>query len=266
MRIGGRPIGDERGRDDDVDLSGLGGEECHLRGDEARAHLLGIASAAFALFVEGHLEKLSAHAFDLVSDGCARVESAHDGSQPACCTDGGETGDSRPDDEHLCRRNPAGRGHLACEEPAVEARGLDDGAVAGDVGHRRQGIHLLGSCDARHLVDGNCRDLCRGESLNECLVLARPQETDQCRPGTQQVAFVHTKRAMLLGGPDLQKDVGIAPELACITDQRSAHSAVVVVSERCSRAGVDFDENLEAEFLEFGDRFRCRRHAPLARM
>ena len=47
----------------------------------------------------------------------------------------------------------AGRGHLAGEEAAEEAGRLDDGAIAGDVRHRRQRVHLLRPRDARHRID-----------------------------------------------------------------------------------------------------------------
>ena len=56
--------------------------------------------------------------------------------------------------------HPAGRGHLAGEEAAVEARRLDHRAIAGDVRHRRQRVHLLGAGDARDLIDRERRDAC----------------------------------------------------------------------------------------------------------
>ena len=138
-----RAVGNERGGDDDVDVPRLRGEERHLGGDERGAHLLGVAAAAFAFLFDRHLEELGAHALDLVADGGARVEGADDRAQAARGADRRQAGDAGADDQHLGRRHAPGGRHLPGEEAAVEARGLDDRAIAGDVGHRRQRVHLL---------------------------------------------------------------------------------------------------------------------------
>ena len=78
--------------------------------------------------------------FDLICDFGPRIGGAHDGAEAARCTDGRQTGHARADDEHLGRRHLARRGHLPGEEPAELVGGLDDGAVAGDVRHRRQHV------------------------------------------------------------------------------------------------------------------------------
>ena len=147
-------------------------------------------------------------------------------------------GDAGADDQHLRRRHAAGGGHLAGEEPAVEAGRFDDRAIAGDVGHRRQRVHLLGARDARDLVDGDRGDFRDGEPLDQRLVLARPEEADERGPRPQQVGFVHAQRAMLLGRLDLQDDVGLVPELPRVGDDGRARPRVVVVGERGADAGV----------------------------
>jgi seryl-tRNA(Sec) selenium transferase len=57
--------------------------------------------------------------------------------------DGGKTRDACADHQHLGRRHLAGGGHLAGKEAAEIVARLDHRAVAGDVGHRRQRVHLL---------------------------------------------------------------------------------------------------------------------------
>jgi hypothetical protein len=64
--------------------------------------------------------------------------------------DRGETRDTGTDHQHLGGRHLAGGGHLAGEEAAEIVARLDHRAVAGDVGHRRQRVHLLRAADPRH--------------------------------------------------------------------------------------------------------------------
>ena len=79
---------------------------------------------------------LAAQRLDLLGDLGARVGGPHDRAEAAGRADRGQSGDAGADDEHLGRRHLARRGDLAGEEPAEGVRGLDDRAVAGDVGHR----------------------------------------------------------------------------------------------------------------------------------
>ena len=65
------------------------------------------------------------------------------------CPDGGESRNPGPHDENLGGLYLAGRSDLACEEATELVARLDDGTIAGDVRHRRQGIHLLGTAEMR---------------------------------------------------------------------------------------------------------------------
>jgi hypothetical protein len=68
--------------------------------------------------------------------------------------DRGKPGDARADHQHLGRRHLARRGDLAGEEAAEIVARLDHRAIARDIGHRRQRVHLLGAADPRHHVHG----------------------------------------------------------------------------------------------------------------
>ena len=184
------PARNEGRRDDDVDVFRLPAEEGHLGGDELGAHLLGVPASAAALLLDLDLEELGAHALDLLADFGAGVEPAHDGTEPSRGADGAEPGDAGADDEDLRRSDLAGRGHLAGEEPSVEARGLDDGAVARDVGHRAERVDLLGAGDARDLVHRQHRGLAGREPLDELLVLGRPEKADEKTVLPEKVGLV----------------------------------------------------------------------------
>lgn len=56
---------------------------------------------------------------------------------------------------------------------------------------------------------------------------------------------MHIKRAVLLGGPYLQDDVGVTEQLSRVVNDRCAGRAILIVEERRSGACVGFDENVE---------------------
>ena len=93
--------GNQRGRDDDVDVLRLLREHLVLGLLEAFAHDLGVAAdaAALLLVVDGH--ELAAQRFDLIRDFRPRVVGAHDGAEAGRGADGGETRDAGADDEDL---------------------------------------------------------------------------------------------------------------------------------------------------------------------
>ena len=89
------------------------------------------------------LTAISAFWFDLLAHGRSHVEGAHLSPQPAGCADGRESGHARADDQHPRRTGLARGRDLSREESAEVVRGFDDGAITGDIRHRRQRIHLL---------------------------------------------------------------------------------------------------------------------------
>ncbi len=181
----------------------------------------------------------------------ARVERADDGAEAAGGADGAQAGDAGADHQHLGGRHLAGRGHLAGEEAAVEARRLDHRPVAGDVGHRGQRVHLLRAGDARHLVDGDRRDLARRQLLDQGAVLARPQERDQHRARLEPVDLVLARRL------DLQQHVSRGPQGAGLADQRGSGLGVILVGERRLESGVGLRPGLRNPSPPAGSRFRA---------
>ena len=105
--------GDDGVGHDDVGVLRVLADERLLGREVGLAHLLGVPALALPRFVELELEELSAEALDLLLDGGARVERAHDRPERPRGGDGREAGDARADDEHLRGLDPPGRGHLA---------------------------------------------------------------------------------------------------------------------------------------------------------
>ena len=203
----------------------------HLGLDEGRAHLLGVATATLAFFLDVQFEELGAHALDLVLDGGTRVERPDDRPKATGGANGREPGDAGADDQHLGRRHAPGRSHLTSEKSPVEARCLDHRAVAGDVRHRREGVHLLRPGDARDLVHREGGGLARGQALHEVLVLARPEERDQGGARTDQVGFVSAQLSVFVGRLDLENQLSLSPQRPGVGDDAGPRVAILVVAK-----------------------------------
>ena len=152
-----RPAGDQGGGDDDVDLRRELAELGELLLAELGARGRGIAAGGGPVLrlLELEEDELRAHGLDLLGHLGAHVEGIGDGAERGRGADGGQPGDAGADHQHLGRRHLAGGRDLAGEEAAEVVAGLDHGAVAGDVGHRGERVHLLGARDARHHVHGD---------------------------------------------------------------------------------------------------------------
>jgi hypothetical protein len=96
-----------------------------------------------------------------------RVGRADDRAEARGRTDRGEARDAGTGDQHLRGRHLAGGGDLAREEAAELVRGLDDGAVAGDVRHRAEHVHRLRAGDARHGIHRERGDAALGEGREQ---------------------------------------------------------------------------------------------------
>ena len=149
------------------------------------AHLLGVAGGRNLGSRRIDVEILPAQRFDLVGDLGPRIGGQHDGTQTACGADGGQSGHTRADHQHLGRRHLARRGHLPGEEPTEGMRRLDHGAITRDVRHRRQHVQRLRPGDARHRIHGQRRDRAGGQLLDEVRVQSWRHEADQCRAVTK---------------------------------------------------------------------------------
>jgi magnesium transporter len=163
-------------------------------------------------------------------------------------------------DEDLGRRHLAGGGDLAVEEAAEGVGRLDHGAVAGNAGLGRQGIHLLRARElARQGVDRQHGGLFRRQLLHQFRVLRRPDEADQGAACAQQADFRRRRYA------DLEHDVGGRPQTGGAVDDRGAGGAVAVVAAIRGVAGAGFDRHGEAQLDQLFNDFRYRGHTPFAR-
>ena len=248
---------------DDVHVARLGGEERHLSRDERGAHFFGVSAFAGAVFEQGHFEEVGAHALDLFLRRRASVEGAHDGAEATRGADGGQTRHAGADHQHLGRRHLARGGHLSGEEAPEEARCLDHGAVARDVGHRRERIHLLCARHSWHLVDGEQRRALGRNVLDQLLVLGGPDEADEGLLLLDQIGLVDAQIRVLLGGLHLQHDVGARPQLGHVGDDAGSGGLVVFVRKRRLLTGAAFDRYVEAELLQPGGTLRGRGDAAL---
>ena len=199
---------------------------------EVLAHLLGVAGRAGSGVLDLDPQELRAHRLHLLADLGAGIERPHDRAQAARGADRGQAGHTGADDQDLGRRDLARGGDLAGEERAELVGGLDDGAVAADVGHRAQ--HVQGLCprDARNRVHGQGGDATGRQGADEVGVQGGGQQADQRLTGLQALHLVRR------GGVDLQDDLAV-PHLAA--DDLGSRRAVggVVEGRPGTRAGLD---------------------------
>ena len=105
-------------------------------------------------YLEINFKELGSHRFDLLFHSAARVKTANDGSHIFSLTDGCQAGNAAADDQNFRRRNLTSGSNLAGEETTKVIGCFDYGAIAGDVGHRAQGIEDLGTRNTRNTIHG----------------------------------------------------------------------------------------------------------------
>ena len=241
-KLGCRLAGDERSSDDDVDVLGLLAEQRHLCGDELGAHLFGVAALAITGFLNRDGEKFTAERLHLIGDRRAHVERTHDGAHALGRAKSGETGDAATDDEHLGWRNFTGRRDLSGEKTAEALRRFDHGAVAGDVGHRRQGVDFLCATDARDAIHRHRAHAAPCEVIDERLVLRRIEERNQHRAGAHGVRFTAAIVAQQRRA-NLDDDVTGAPRGGRI-DDHGAGGLVQLIGKTGAGTGTGFDNDV----------------------
>ena len=245
MSLGASFPRDQRGRDDDVDFHRLLGEELHLRGDERFAHHLGVSALSGALFLEVQLEELAAHALDLLLDLGTCVESADDCAEATRRADRSESCDAAADHQHLGGRHAPGGCRLSREQSGIRVDRFDHGAIAGEIRHRAQRVHLLGAGDAGNLVHRDRRDVARGELLDDGGVLSRPDEADEHRPFADQLRLVRAVLGVHQRLANLQEDVHFLVDRVAL-DDRGAGLHVGAIRETRSVSGIALDDHFEA--------------------
>ena len=137
--------------------------------------------------------------------------------------------------------------------------GLDDGAVAGDVRHRAQRVHLLGARDARHAIHRQRGHAAVGQRLEEFGILRGPDEADQRLPGPQHVELVTFRR------PHLYYYLALFVDVLRRQGDLAAGILVGVIRKTGRGARAALYDNAVAEFHQLGRGLRGGRDASLPR-
>ena len=251
--------GDERSRDDDVDLGGLLSEERHLGLDERRAHLLRVAAAPLPILLDLDGEKRRAEALDLLLRRLPRVERAHLGAERLCGSDGGEARDARADDEHARRRHGPRSGDLRTEEPLVVMSGLEHRAVAGEIRHRREHVHLLRARHARDALERDRRYTPGREERRQRVVALRLEQRDEHRP------ILDLRDLRMRRRTHLDHDIALAPHRLGVGHRRP-DGLVRLVGVARARPGGALDDDIEAHRAQLLHRLRRGSDTTLARV
>ncbi len=239
------PAGNQRGRDDDVDVLVLLGVQRRLAGLVVVAHLFGVAGGRdFGVLVRDG-QVLAAEGGDLIGHLGPRVGGPHDRAEAARRADGSQAGDTGTDHEHLGRGHLARRGHLAGEEPAEAVGGLDHGAVAGDVGHRRQHVQRLGR-EIRGTASIASTVIGRADSFSTSSGLSAGESRLTRVAPVAQLADLG-----IIGRVDLEHDVGV-PRPADLGTGVDVGS----IGETRGSAGAGFYDYLIAELDNLSDSLR----------
>ena len=255
-QLGRRFTRNQRGRDDDIDFTGLARKQLHLRSDEFFAHNLGIAALACAILLEIELEEFGIHTLDLFLDFGAGIEGAYDRAQRLGGADGRKPGDTCTDDQHLGRIDLAGRGNLAGEETTELMRGLDDRTITGDICHRTERIEFLRARNPRNRVHRQHRRLAFGEMLQQFLILRGPDETDQVAPsGINSISWRPSSllnsggRTLRIRSPAAQAD-SVSRAISAPFSRNTSSPNIGAGS------GTRFDDHLEPGLDQLADHFR----------
>ena len=164
-RRGRRAAGDQRRGDDDVLLGDVRGDQRRLLGLVGVGHFLGVAAGGLGLLelvvLDG--DELGAERLDLFLGGRAHVGRGHDRAEAAGGGDRLQAGDADAHDEGLGGGHGAGRRHHHRQRASVFGRGVDHGAIAGEIGLAGEHVHHLGAGDARHQLHREGGDAGPGE-------------------------------------------------------------------------------------------------------
>ena len=160
-------------------------------------------------------------------------------------------------DENLCGRHGAGSRHHHRQRAAELGRGIDHGAVAGEIGLAREHVHHLRASDARQKLHGEADDAGIRHGAQRRVVAVRVHD------GDDDGAFLDARKLGALRATHLEHDVGAAQGVG-----RDGGAGRRVV--RVENAGFDpsarLDRDFGAEPDHLLDGFGNRGHPRLARV
>ena len=209
-------------------------------------------------FLKVEVNKFRAHGLDLLGHFRAYVEGIGDRAEGRGRANRGQTGHTGTDNQNLCRGHLARSGDLAGKEAAKVVARLDDRTITGDVGHRRQRVHLLRAADARHHVHCDHGRALVGGLLHQRLVGSRIEEGDQRLTGLQPFDFGFGGRAHL--GDDIrrleQRGTGL--------DDLHTGFFIGSIGKPGLGSGPSFDDTFMAQLLKLERTLGRHGHAGLA--
>jgi hypothetical protein len=168
-----------------------------------------------------------------------------------------QAGDARAHDEDLRRRHRAGRGHHHRQCAAVFGGGIDDCAVAREIGLAREHVHDLRAGDARHQLHRESGDAGLRHAPERGILAVGIHDGDDQRASL--VAGELGRR----GAAHLEHDVGVFDR--AVRDRGAGGDKIGVGNAGLgSRARLDHDVGPERPHLL--DCFRGRGNAMLARI
>ena len=218
--------------DDHVGLRGLVGVQGGSGGGLVGGHLGGVAVPGL-LLRGGQGDEARAHGLHLLGDLGAHVGAAHDGAQRTGGADPGQPRHAGADDVDARGLELARRRHLPSQGAAQVRRGLDDGAVAGQVRLGGEHVHGLGPGQARHGVHRERGEVARPQVLQQPGATGRVQPADEHRAAAHEAQLPVRRR---VGGQD-----HLAPPCRLRIDQVRARLPVVVVGDVGDGPGAALD-------------------------
>ena len=158
---------------------------------------MGTSDAASGFVTGGAVGGVGALA-RLLLHGGARVEALDQRPEVARRLHRREAGNAATDHQNLGGGDLAGGRHLGREHAAEGVGSLDDGAVAGDVGHRGEDIACLGLGErARDAVEAERGHLLGRQLGDEVLVLRRLEDANQA--AVKEKIWLSDKTLNILG-------------------------------------------------------------------
>ena len=244
---------------DNVLLLDVLGDQSGLLGLIVLGHFLGVAAGGLGRleFFVFDRDEFGAEALDLLLGSRAHVGRGDDGAEPARSRDRLQAGDTGAHDECLGRRNRAGRGHHHRQRPAEFLGGINDGAVAGEIGLAGEHVHPLRAGDARQKLHRESGDAGLGHGAQRVLMPIGVHDGDDDR------AFFQLRQLDRIRASHLEHDIGAGQRIA---GDSGAGRGIVGVENAGLDACTRFDGNLGAKADHFLDGFGSRGHARLAQI
>ena len=230
------------------DVLGAAGEERHLGVDERLAHLLARSRPRPRPPPSKSNSRNSPPRLSTCSRDAARVSKARTIAPRPRAADRGEPRDARADDQHLRGRHLAGGRHLPVKKRPKCSRRLDHRAVAGDVRHRGERVHLLRAGDARHGVHREDRRLARAARRSiSSLFCAGQMKQMSAPPSLSRSASCFADSGVRCSGARTLRTMSASARRSRRPGRLRAPASSYAVGEGGGRPGARLDEHLEPE-------------------